>query len=76
GWTPRRLVDNFDAEWGLIGSRGSTLYLATTRDAERRRIVGIDVADTDARFIDVVGEQAHTLNDAALLGDRLLVAYL
>ncbi|CLR11314.1 peptidase [Mycobacterium tuberculosis] len=36
----------------------------------------LDLDDTDPVFTDLVGEQEAVLNDAALLGGRLLVSYL
>ena len=43
-WTPRTLIDDLDHEWGFIGNSGSTLFLTTTKDAERRMIVSVDIA--------------------------------
>ena len=75
-WQPRTLIDNLDDEWGFVGNSGTTLYLATTNGAERRRIVSVDVASVEPAFTEVVAETANVLNGAWLLGGRLLIAYL
>lgn len=75
-WSPRTVVSNFDHEWGVVGSRDSRLYAATTLGAERTRIVALDMAREAPAPVEVVPEQTGTLNDAVLLGDRLIVTYL
>ncbi|AWI87057.1 S9 family peptidase [Methylobacterium sp. DM1] len=75
-WRPRFLVESFDDEWHLVGSIGTRLLLLTTRGADRRRIVALDLAEADPSLEEVVGEDAAIVNDAKLLGGRLLVAYL
>ncbi|QDR81246.1 hypothetical protein [Sporomusa termitida] len=75
-WAVRPLVENFDTEWGVIGNVGTKLFLMTTRDAEHRKIVTLDLADPAPVFTDLVGEQEVVLNDAALFGGRLLASYL
>jgi prolyl oligopeptidase len=75
-WEPRRLIEHFDDEWDVFGSVGMTLFVTTTNGAERRRIVTLDLAEADPTMTELVGEQAATLNDAWLLGGRLLASYL
>lgn len=75
-WKPRRLIENFDDEWGVLGNVETTLFVTTTQGAERRRIVTLDLAETDPAMTELVGEQAATLNNGWLLGGRLLASYL
>jgi prolyl oligopeptidase len=75
-WQPRTLVDNLDDEWGFVGNTGTTLYLATTNGAERRRIVSVDIASAEPTFTEVIGETDNVLNGVWMLGGRLLIAYL
>ena len=75
-WTPRVLVDQFDAEWSIIGSRGETLIILTSHDAERRRIVTLDLAQAQPQPVQIVGEDQAVLTSAKLLGGRLLGTYL
>ncbi|MGV8856522.1 MAG: prolyl oligopeptidase family serine peptidase [Devosia sp.] len=73
---PRTLIENFEAEWSVIGSEGDLLYVLTSHDAERRRLVTLDLAQSDPKPIEIVTEDEAVLTSAALLGGRLLATYL
>jgi prolyl oligopeptidase len=73
---PRRLIDGFDAEWTVIGTKGELLYVQTNEGAERRRIVTLDLAQENAQPVEIVAEDEAVLTNAALLGGRLLTTYL
>lgn len=76
-WTPQPVIDAFGHNWSVVGNRGTELFLATDAGAEHGKIVTFDLAAGKRRFVDLVDErQDGTLNDAALLGGRLLVTYL
>jgi len=75
-WTPRLLIDNFEAEWSVIGNQGDLLYVLTSHDAERRRLVTLDLAQADPQPVEIVPEDEAVLTSAALLGGRLLATYL
>lgn len=75
-WTPRPLVTTLDADWHVYGNVGTKLFIGTNHAAERRKIVSLDLAETELNFKDVVAEQDATLSYAALLGGKLLAAYL
>ncbi len=76
-WAPRPIVKTYGHNWTLVGNRGTELFLATDEGAERGKIVTFDLAAAEPRFIDLVDERTDgTLNEAALLGGRLLVTYL
>lgn len=75
--TPEPLIDEFDAGYYLVGSDGDVLYLHTDLDAPRGRIVAVDVSRPDrARWREVVPEAADTLEQARLVGGRLVTLYL
>ncbi|HET8882393.1 MAG TPA: prolyl oligopeptidase family serine peptidase [Solimonas sp.] len=68
-----KLVDDFNAQYQLLGNRDSTLYFRTTLDAERGRIVAIDFAHPQsADWRTVVAQQADTLQSALLAGDGIV----
>ncbi|MBC8057154.1 MAG: S9 family peptidase [Rhizobiales bacterium] len=75
-WRPRTLVPDFDHYWTVVGTIGSRLVLTTQRDAPRGKVVTLDLDDAEATFIDLIAEKEAVLNDAALLGGRLIVSYL
>ncbi|MDB5829209.1 MAG: family peptidase, partial [Variovorax sp.] len=41
---PRKLIENPAHRWSVIGNVGTTLYLSTDKDAERTKIVTVDLA--------------------------------
>lgn len=75
-WEPRAVVADFDAEWTVVGTVDTTLYLMTSQGAERRKIVAIDLAAADPAPVDLVAEDDAVLNGVRLVGDRLLAMYL
>lgn len=76
GWTPFRLIERMDVAWSLIGNIGTTLFLLTQECAPRGRIVTLDLDRAGAGFKEFAPERDEVLNDAALLGGRLLASYL
>ncbi|MBY0334516.1 MAG: prolyl oligopeptidase family serine peptidase [Acetobacteraceae bacterium] len=76
GWPSRMFVSNFDHYWSVVGTIGTTVILATQLGAARGRIVTFDLDAAEPRFVELIPEQAAVLNDAALLGGRLVVSYL
>ncbi|MBK4217659.1 S9 family peptidase [Paracoccus caeni] len=75
-WTPRTIFPKMDSEWHLLGHVGQRLYLITTDGAERRRVMTLDLSQTHPQPVEILPEAEGVLNDAALLGGKLIVAYL
>ncbi len=73
---PRVLIPGLDNNWSYIGNRGSTFYFITDRDAPRQKIVTIDVSKAKPEAKVVVSEDAATLQDADLVGGKLIASYL
>lgn len=68
-----KLIDNFDAEYALLGNRGSTLYFRTNQGAPRGRIVAIALAKpAPSDWRTIVPEQADTLQAALFAGDGIV----
>ena len=72
----RKLVDDLDYLWGVVGNVGTKCLLETTKDAPRLKVVSMDIAAANPVIKDVVPEQDSVLNGASLVGDRLLLSYL
>ncbi len=71
------LVEPFEAEYDLIGSRGTLLYFRTTLGVERGRIIAIDVARPQREnWKTIVPEQADTLQSAQFAGDGIVALYM
>ncbi len=76
-WRVRTLVADYDHARSVVGNVGPKLFLATYEDAERGKIVTLDLAEDEPDFRDLVPQK----DDAALLwasivGDRLFVAHM
>jgi len=78
GWTPRTVIADQDSEWTVIGEDETRLVVITTHGAERRRLVSLDLAQAEPHPVEILAEAQDNavLNDAAILGGRLLIAYL
>ncbi len=73
----RALVDDFDTIAEVVTTIGSTFYLVTDHQAERKRLVAVDL-DRPGRehWRQVVGETADTLLAAYYFGGRFVCHYL
>jgi prolyl oligopeptidase len=75
-WDARAIVADLDADWAVAGNVDTTLYLMTSQDAERRRIVTMDLADADLEPVELVAEDEAVLDYVELVGGRLMARYL
>ncbi len=77
-WTPRTIISGFDTDWSVIANDGAKLIAATTESAERRRIVSLNLDEKRPQLVELLpeAEGSAVLHDAALLGGKLVVAYL
>ncbi|QWW70262.1 prolyl oligopeptidase family serine peptidase [Rhizobium sp. WYJ-E13] len=76
-WKPRTVVADMDSAWYVIGNDEQRLLLATTHEAERVRIVSLDLAEDNPKPKELIAEAADgaVLDSAVLAGDTLLVNY-
>jgi prolyl oligopeptidase len=73
----RPLVADLDARAQVVDNVGTTFFLHTDRDAERGRIVAVDLDNAvPGGWREVVPEQGDPLLGAWLLGGRLVTHYL
>ena len=75
-WKPRTLSRDRDSLWDFVGNVGTRVFLETSQDAPRLKVVTADLADPDPVMTDVVPEQAAVMSGASLVGARLLLSYL
>jgi len=75
-WKPRTLIGDLEAEWRVLGNVGTVLYVMTSKDAERRKIVMLDLAEAAPTFKELIAEKTSVLSDAWLVGERLIASYL
>ena len=78
---PIKIIDEVRAEFAPVLTDGTTLYLRTDLDAERGRLVTVDLAEWDGRadlpeFREVIAEAEHTLSFVDAVGDGFVAVYL
>jgi prolyl oligopeptidase len=71
--SPAALIDDFGTRAEVVTNVGSTFYLRTDLDAERHRIVAVDLARPErSAWREVVAEERRTLISARHVGQYLL----
>jgi prolyl oligopeptidase len=71
------IVDKFEAEFKIMGSIGDRLFAVTDLTAARYKIVEIDLTNPSRdRWKEIIPESKDLLEDAALVGGKLVVKYL
>jgi len=74
---PTHLVGDFDAEYEFVDNDGPIFWFKTNKDAERGRVVAIDVRDPKPEsWVELIPEAEETLQDVDVVGDRFLATYL
>ena len=77
---PVKVVDEPVAEYTLVRSSGSTLYLFTDEGAERGRLVAVDLDDVASGgkpvWREVVAETEHTLVEVTAAGEGFVAVHL
>ncbi len=75
--TPIRLLAAWDALYTFVGSDGDTFWFSTTQDAERGRVIAVDLRQPQrAHWREIVPQAAETLTGASWVGGRLVLQYL
>ena len=75
-WQSRLLVPGFEHEWSFIDAIGSRLYFRTNEGAPTYRIVAIDMDAEELHWNVVIPQGEFPIEQAAIVGDRLVVSYL
>ena len=70
------LIGEFTAEHLFLGNDGGTFYVQTDDGADRKRIVAVDLANSEPiNWTEVVPEAADTLEQSVMLGDAFICLY-
>jgi prolyl oligopeptidase len=71
------IVDHFEADYSVIGSRGTQLYVLTNDGAPRNRILAIDTQRPQrGHWREVVAEGPAVIDSARLIGGQLIIHHL
>jgi prolyl oligopeptidase len=72
-----KLFDQFDANYSIVGNRGSTLYVRTNLEAPRGKVIAVDLAQSEpAHWRTIVPESGDNMDSVDFIGGRFVVAYL
>lgn len=72
-----KLIDVLEATYSVFGSQGSTLWVRTSLDAPKQRILAIDLARPQREAWRVIVPQAEdVLRSADVFGGRIFASYL
>jgi prolyl oligopeptidase len=78
--SPIKIIDEPVAEFALVGSDASVLFLRTDLDAEAGRLVAVDLETFsdggEISWHEVLAKSEHTLSDARAAGDGFILIYL
>ncbi len=70
------LIDNLDANYGLIGNDGSNFYFQTDKGATRSKVVSVDVSAKDRVWKEIVPEAKETLQGVSMINNQFVLNYL
>lgn len=71
------LVGDFDSIADLVTTRGSTFYLVTDYQAQRKRLVAVNLDEPDRHhWTEIIGQGPDTLLAAYFFGGRFVCHYL
>ncbi|NLE37053.1 MAG: S9 family peptidase, partial [Pirellulaceae bacterium] len=74
---PVELIDNFDAEYSLVGNDGPVLYFTNDLGAPRRRLIAIDLRRPgQEHWKTIIPECEKTLLGVGLVGNLFVAEYL
>ncbi len=70
----RPLGDTWGAEYVVVGNDGSTIYVQTTADAPRKKLIAIDAkAPAKANWKTLIPESADVIDSIDIVGGRFVV---
>lgn len=71
-----KLVDQWVGEYSYLTNHGTKFFFQTTKDAPRRKIVAMDVADPASAVELIVAEQPSVLSFCGVARESLILCYL
>ncbi len=76
GSKPRTLFPGLTNNWSYVGNIGTKFMFLTDKDAPRKRVVSVDIAQANPQPVQVIAEDKATLDGVSLTGGVLVADYL
>ncbi|HEX7419170.1 MAG TPA: prolyl oligopeptidase family serine peptidase [Thermoanaerobaculia bacterium] len=74
---PVTLIDNFDAEYSLVGNDGPLFYFQSDLDAPRRRLIAIDITRPErANWREIIPQGPDVIVGTNYVGGNFVTEYL
>src|SRR5688572_17772506 len=70
------LVTDRKNSYSFVGNDGSIFYFVTDKDAERGRLVSVNVSDKEPVWKEVIPQATETLNGVHMINDQFVANYL
>ena len=70
------LVNDRANSWSFVGNDGPLFYFRTDKDAERGKLVSVDVSAADRTWKEVVPQAEETLGGVQFINDQFVLNYL
>lgn len=70
------LIDEFEAEYGLIDNDNHIFWFQTNWQAPKRRVVSIDTQNPEAGMTEIIPESDDTLQGVTVLNNQFVCFYL
>lgn len=70
------LVNDLKNGYSYIGNDGSVFYFRTDKDAQRGKIVSVDVLKSSPTWSDLIPEVAETLNGVQFVNNQFVLNYM
>ncbi|AOS45680.1 Prolyl endopeptidase [Lacunisphaera limnophila] len=72
-----KLIDELEADYNVLGNRGTLLFVRTDLDAPRKKIIAIDLAEpARANWRTLVPEAPDVIETAIMAGGKFVINYL
>lgn len=69
------IVENLNNDFSFIDNVGTIFYFSTDKDAPRKRVITVDIAN-DNKITEIIPQATETLGNVGMLNNQLITNYL
>jgi len=70
------LISDRNSSWSFVGNDGPVFYFRTDKDAERAKLVSVNVLARTRIWKEIIPQAAETLNGVQMINDQFVANYL